>query len=96
MPEYLYRKTRGGIVGLLSNLIEEACVAAIETGVEALPEELLDEIIVNTRTEPDDDQGAGEAPGPLGQSTAPGEGTKRKRGRNTVFDDRGDASPSRA
>jgi hypothetical protein len=46
MPEYLFRRT-GGVVGLLSCLIEEAaCMACIETGAEQLGTELLDAIAI--------------------------------------------------
>jgi hypothetical protein len=95
MPEYLFYRTEG-IVGKLCNLIEEGCVAAIKTGVEALPEELLEEIVINTGTGPADDPEAEEAAATSAVPSAPSEGTRRKKGRNTVFDDRGDASRTRA
>jgi chloramphenicol 3-O-phosphotransferase len=95
MPEYLFRRT-GGIVGRLSNLLEEACVAAMETGTEALPEHLLEEIVIGTDTGPAGDSATEEAPARPGEPTAPSASTGRRKSRNTVFDDRGDASPSRA
>lgn len=88
MPEYLFRRT-GGVVGLLSCLIEEACIAAIDNGTERLGRELLDEITIDPGRLPGRDPGAGEIPG-LPRQAGARENTK-KRARNTVFDDKGGA-----
>ncbi|WP_228839044.1 hypothetical protein [Nocardia amamiensis] len=84
MPEYLFRRTNG-VVGLLERLIEDGCTEAINTGVENLTSDLLDTITINL----------GNIPGPartndeiLNIPITPGP-EKRKRRRNTVFDDRG-------
>jgi len=87
MPEYLFRRT-GGIVGLLGCLIEEACMAAMDTGEERLTQELLDEVDIDLSKIPNRDPEAGELPELPGQP-AKSESTKKNRGRNTVFDDRG-------
>jgi hypothetical protein len=86
MPEYLFRRT-GGIVGLLGCLIEEVCMAAIDTGEERLTKELLDEVDIDLSKIPNRDPDAGELPDVPAQPAK----TKKtkKRGRNTVFDDRG-------
>jgi hypothetical protein len=88
MPEYLFRRTKG-VVGALSSLIEEACMAAIGNGSESLSGDLLDEITIDLGKIPGHDPAAGEVPGPL-----PRPGGRRKTGkrpRNTVFDDKGGA-----
>lgn len=89
MPEYLFRRT-GGVVGLLERLIEEGCAEAIETGVESLTTNLLDTIMINIGDDPRRDASAGEIP------TVPDVPERRtsraRRGRNTVFDDRGTPS----
>ena len=88
MPEYLFRRT-GGIVGLLSCLIEEACMAAIDTGTERLGPDLLDEIDIDLGRLPGRDPAAGEIP-----DLPPNAGQRkkaRKKPRNTVFDDKGAA-----
>lgn len=88
MPEYLFRRT-GGVVGLLGCLIEEACMAAIETGAERLSHDLLEDIAIDLTKIPGRDPNAGEVPAVPGHPAPPvAKGTK-KRGRNTVFDDRG-------
>jgi hypothetical protein len=87
MPEYLFRRT-GGIVGLLGCLIEEACMAAIDTGEERLTQELLDEVDIDLSNLPNRDPDAGELPDVPAQPAMPRK-TKKKRGRSTVFDDRG-------
>ena len=88
MPEYLFRRT-GGVVGLLSCLIEEACMASIETGAEQLGTELLDAIAIDLSRLPGRDPAAGEIPELPPQ---PGKRENRKkRARNTVFDDKGAA-----
>jgi hypothetical protein len=87
MPEYLFRRT-GGIVGLLGCLIEEACMAAMDTGEERLTQELLDEVDIDLSQIPNRDPEAGELPDVPAQPPRPKK-TKKNRGRNTVFDDRG-------
>jgi hypothetical protein len=86
MPEYLFRRT-GGVVGLLSCLIEEACMAAISNGAEKLSMELLDEITIDLSQVPGRDPGAGEVPDLPPQPS--GRKKPGKRARNTVFDDKG-------
>lgn len=84
MPEYLFRRT-SGVVGLLERLIEEGCAEALDTGAEALTDDLLDTIPINLGNDPSRDPAAGEIP-PVPTTVAPA--TKRtRRGRNTVFDD---------
>jgi hypothetical protein len=87
MPEYLFRRT-GGIVGLLKRLIEDGCTKAVESGKENLTIGLLDEITINLGNVPDRDAAAGEVPA-LKSEADSAQGQQRKRGRNTVFDDRG-------
>lgn len=86
MPEYLYRRTNG-IVGLLERLIEDGCQMAIADGSEVLKEEHLEQVTINIGNLPDDqhDADSGEVPD-VPPHTPP---KKRRRGRNTVFDDRG-------
>jgi len=86
MPEYLFRRT-GGVVGLLSCLIEEACMAAIDSGTEQLSPELLDSVAIDLSRVPGRDPSAGEIPD-LPAQAGPRKKT-RKRARNTVFDDKG-------
>ena len=88
MPEYLFRRT-GGVVGLLGCLIEEACMTAIETGAERLGHDLLEDIAIDLSKIPGRDAEAGEVPALPEQPTTPPSKSRRKRGRNTVFDDRG-------
>jgi hypothetical protein len=88
MPEYLFRRT-GGIVGLLGCLIEEACMAAMDTGEERLTEDLLDEVDIDLSAIPNRDPEAGELPDVPAQPAKPKQIKKKNRGRNTVFDDRG-------
>ena len=88
MPEYLFRRT-GGVVGLLGCLIEEACMTAIETGAERLSHDLLDDIAIDLSKIPGRDAEAGEVPTVPEQPAAPPPKSTKKRGRNTVFDDRG-------
>ncbi len=95
MPEYLFERTEG-VVGWLSGLIEEACVAAIETGDEALTEDLLDEIDINVTKIPGRDAASGEIPDVPEHRPSAAKDARRKRHRNTVFDDRGDAAPAGA
>ncbi|MEU7205914.1 TniB family NTP-binding protein [Streptomyces sp. NPDC045470] len=91
MPEYLFRRTHG-IVGLLRRLIEDGLVKAMESGLENLTTDLLDEITINLGNVPghDDirDADAGEIPD-VDTAPRPGPGKKPKKGRNTVYDDPG-------
>jgi len=88
MPEYLYRRT-DGVVGLLERLAEDGCREAISTGTERLTQALLDNVTLSLPDMRSRDAGAGEIPAiPSGGSGA----GKRKRGRSTVFDDRGPAT----
>jgi len=89
VPEYLHRRAKG-VVDRLSLLISEACLTAIETGTEQLTEELLDSITVDAGETAGGDQPAGEqsaVPPPPGPQAA--RKGRKKRGRNTVFDDHG-------
>ena len=96
MPEYLYRRT-SGVVGLLERLIEDGCREAIDTGTERLDQAVLDNVALSLPDIRSRDAGAGEIPPiPPGPAQAGGSGAgKRKRGRNTVFDDRGPAAGDR-
>lgn len=91
MPEYLFRRT-DGVVGLLERLVEDGCREAMETGQECLTDSLLDSIAIDLANTPGRDPDAGEIPAVPAQPAHPrdtaGRG-KRRRGRNTVFDDRG-------
>ncbi|MGW6880238.1 AAA family ATPase [Streptomyces goshikiensis] len=89
MPEYLFGRTRG-VVGLLRRLIEDGCTDAILTGEERLTPELLAKTTIHLGNLNDLDPGAGEVPD-IPQATAPPTKPKnrRRRGRNTVLDDRG-------
>ncbi|MEV8104583.1 hypothetical protein AB0Q97_20015, partial [Streptomyces sp. NPDC088135] len=89
MPEYLFGRTRG-VVGLLRRLIEDGCTEAILTGEERLTPELLAKTTIHLGNLDDLDPGAGEVPD-IPQNTAPPTKSKprRRRGRNTVLDDRG-------
>jgi hypothetical protein len=97
MPEYLYRRT-SGVVGLLERLIEDGCREAIDTGTERLDQAVLDNVALSLPDNRSRDAGAGEIPPiPPGPAQAGGSGAgKRKRGRNTVFDDRGPAAGARS
>ncbi|MFE5947630.1 hypothetical protein [Streptomyces sp. NPDC056480] len=87
MPEYLFRRTRS-IVGLLKRLIEDGCREAIESGAEELTPELLATIPIRLGNVSDRDPSAGEIPEI--PAAEPAKSTpKRRRSRNTVFDDRG-------
>ncbi|WP_405144383.1 TniB family NTP-binding protein [Sphaerisporangium sp. NBC_01403] len=90
MPEYLYRRT-GGVVGLLGCLIEEACMAAIDSGQERLDFELLEDVGIHPGKIPGLNAEAGEVPA-VPEQPAKSKSPRKKRGRNTVFDDRGGAS----
>jgi hypothetical protein len=92
MPEYLYRRT-SGVVGLLERLIEDGCREATDSGTERLDQALLDNVTLRL---PDSgrDAEAGEIPAilPRPGSSSGSAASKRKRGRNTVFDDRSEAT----
>ncbi len=92
MPEYLFRRTNG-VVGLLERLLEDGCREAIETGTERLTETLLNDITINLINTSGRDSTAGEIPA-VPSPPAKKNGTTRKRGRNTVFDDHGPAAAS--
>ncbi|BCY10950.1 TniB family NTP-binding protein [Actinoplanes sp. L3-i22] len=85
MPEYLFRRT-GGVVGLLERLIEQGCTEALDTGVEALTEALLDTVTISLGNDHGRDPAAGEVP------AVPEKPPPRRRSRNTVFDDHGPAA----
>lgn len=89
MPEYLFRRT-AGVVGLLERLVEDGCAEALDTGVETLTENLLDTVTINLGNDPTRDPAAGEIPAV--PTTSPRSGPKKRRGRNTVFDDHGTAN----
>jgi hypothetical protein len=91
MPEYLYRRT-DGVVGLLERLIEDGCREAIDTGTERITQTVLDNVVLGLAGAPGRDPGAGEIPAVPPGPARPGGKGKHKRGRNTVFDDRGPAS----
>jgi hypothetical protein len=96
MPEYLYRRTNG-VVGLLERLLEDGCREAIDTGTERLSQAVLDNVALSLSGASGRDAQAGEIPAiPPGPGQPGGsETSKRKRGRNTVFDDRGTACSTR-
>lgn len=87
MPEYLFRRTHG-IVGLLRRLIEDGCAQAIATGEERLTPELLAGTAIRLGNLADLDPDAGEVPDIPASVPSPEPGKKR-RPRNTVFDDHG-------
>ena len=84
MPEYLFARTNG-VVGLLKKLIKAACRRAMETGDECITEALLREITIDPADLSDLDAEAGEMPD-IPVVDAP---TPKRRGRITVFDDKG-------
>ena len=90
MPEYLYRRTNG-VVGLLERLIEDGCREAIDTGTERLDQAVLDNVVLSLPDITGRDAQAGEIPAIPAAPAQPGgsETSKHKRGRSTVFDDRG-------
>lgn len=91
MPEYLYRRT-SGVVGLLERLIEDGCREAIGTGAETITQALLDDVALSLAGAPGRDGQAGEIPAvPPAAGQDPANRAQRKRGRSTVFDDRGPA-----
>jgi len=91
MPEYLFRRTHG-IVGLLRRLIEDGCAQAIATGEERLTPELLAGTAIRLGNLADLDPGAGEVPDIPQDAAPPQQPKKKRRPRNTVFDDHGDRS----
>ena len=88
MPEYLFRRTHG-IVGLLRRLIEDSCARAIATGEERLTRELLAGTPVRLGNLADLDPDAGEIPDIPAGDAPPPRPEKKRRLRNTVFDDHG-------
>jgi len=87
MPEYLFRRTEG-VVGLLRRLIEDSCAKAISTGEEKLTRELLAATPIRLPNIGDLDPDSGEIPD-IPAGTGPPEPKKKRRPRNTVFDDHG-------
>jgi hypothetical protein len=93
MPEYLFHRTNG-VVGLLERLIEDGCGHAIAAGVERLTQTLLDGVVLNAAG---NDTAAGNSPRAAAQPGQPQEAPgKRRRGRNTAFDDNGQAGETPA
>jgi hypothetical protein len=87
MPEYLFRRTEG-VVGLLRRLIEDGCAKAIATGEEQLTRELLAATPIRLRNLRDLDPDSGEIPD-IPAAPGPPEPKKKRRPRNTVFDEHG-------
>ena len=87
MPEYLFRRT-SGIVGLLRRLIEDGCDRAITTGQERLTPGLLAATAISPGSPGDLDPEAGEIPD-IPQDVPLPPQPKKRRPRNTVFDDHG-------
>lgn len=85
MPDYLHQRT-GGVVGLLECLIEDGVEMAIETGLERLTIESLNQIAISVEGLPGRDAAAGEVPVLPDQPPAR---ERKKRPRNRVFDDQG-------
>ncbi|MGH3420763.1 MAG: AAA family ATPase, partial [Streptosporangiaceae bacterium] len=88
MPEYLFRRSHG-VVGLLRRLIEDGCARAIATGEERLTRELLAGTPVRLGNLADLDPDAGEIPDIPAGDAPPPQPEKKRRPRNTVFDDHG-------
>jgi hypothetical protein len=86
MPEYLFRRTHG-IIGLLRRLIEDGCAQAIATGEERLTPELLAGTAIRLGNLADLDPG--EVPDIPADVAPPQPPRKKRRPRNTVFDDHG-------
>jgi hypothetical protein len=96
MPEYLYRRTRG-IVGLLKRLIEDGSADAIESGTEKLTPDQLATIPIRLGNLADRvPSEIPEIPTPEPLPEQPTKPKPRRRGRNTVFDDRGDRAAGRS
>ncbi|MBT2401382.1 hypothetical protein [Streptomyces sp. ISL-100] len=90
MPEYLFKRTKG-VVGVLEKLVQRGCRNAIEDGSERLTKDLLNQFTVTPDDMPDLDAESGEQPEiPVHKP----ESKKRRKDRNTVFDDDGPASES--
>ncbi|MFI9365562.1 TniB family NTP-binding protein [Kitasatospora sp. NPDC053057] len=87
MPEYLFQRTNG-VVGLLERLIEDGCREALDTGLERLTKDLLEGLAIDLSHAPRRDPAAGEIPAVPATRKA----RSTRRGRNTVFDDRGPAA----
>ena len=87
MPEYIYRRT-SGVVGLIRRLIEDGCARAIATGEERLTRELLAATPIRLPDPGDLDPDSGEIPD-IPPDAGPPEPKKKRRPRNTVFDDHG-------
>jgi hypothetical protein len=88
MPEYLFRRTHG-VVGLLRRLIEDGCAKAIATGEERLTPGLLAGTAIRLGSLGDLDPDAGEVPVIPEDRAPPPQPKKKRRPRNTVFDDHG-------
>ncbi len=100
MPEYLFRRT-DGVVGLLERLIEDGCGHAIAAGVERLTQTLLDGVVLNAAgndtAASKSLRAAAQPDQPVKPEEPPGKGKgKRRRGRNTAFDDNGQAGETPA
>ncbi len=83
MPEYLRRRT-GGVVGLLSRLIEDGAHEAMASGKETLTESQLDEIVIGRDLPPDEI-----GPAPAAGQDRPKRPRGGKKPRNGAFDDNG-------
>jgi len=88
MPQYLFRRAHG-IAGLLRRLIEDGCAQAIATGEEQLTPGLLAGAAIRLGSLADLGPDAGEVPGIARDVTPPQQPGKKRRPRNTVFDDHG-------
>jgi hypothetical protein len=88
MPEYLFRRTHG-VVGLLRRLIEDGCAQAIATGEERLTPGLLAGTAIRLGSLANLDPGSGEIPDIPADVSPPPQPKKKRRARNTVFDDHG-------
>jgi len=88
MPEYLFRRTHG-VVGLLRRLIEDGCARAVATGEERLTRELLAGTPIRLGNLAGLDHEAGEIPDIPAGDEPPPRLKKKRRPRNTVFDDHG-------
>lgn len=96
----LHDRPTNGVVGLLERLIEDGCREAIDTGAETLTQDILDSVTVNITGAPGRDPAAGEIPAvppkPPGRPGQDGASSRPRRGRNTVFDERGPAAAAEA
>jgi hypothetical protein len=82
MPEYLARRSEG-VVGILARLIADGAQEAMDSGREMLDENLLDEIVIGR--EDREEAPAEPAPAPKADATP----QRRRKSRNTSFDDHG-------